>query len=102
MLGSQHMTYPTEEQKVQAHSTYPGMAYFACTGPSDKTCGDCAFRGYRRETRNLTWSEKNQEFVVKTYRTYGCKKFKELSGHHGPKVPKEARACRYFEAKARK
>ena len=28
--------------------TVPGMAHFACTGPFGRTCGDCAFLGYRR------------------------------------------------------
>ena len=67
----------------------PGMAHFAGTGPINKKCGDCVFRGYFRH-----------EFDVK--RHYGCRKSKSLTGKNGPEVQVEWRACKYFEQKPEK
>lgn len=50
MLGSSHFTHPSDDAKMQAENTKPGMAYFAYTGPLDKCCGDCALRGYTRQS----------------------------------------------------
>jgi len=71
----------------QIRATYPGQAHFANSGPFGATCGDYGFLGYHRQTRN-----KNGDI-----HRAGCKKFYQLTGNHGPRVP--AAACRYFQRK---
>jgi len=84
---------PTRDQAIA------GMAHFAGTGPFGKTCGDCKFRGLYRESAKVTWNEREQNFVHKTYRTTQCQMFKKLCGEYGTPVKKEYDACKYFEAK---
>lgn len=102
MLGSQHMTFTSDELKTQAHSTRPGQAYFAGTGPFDKTCGDCKLRGYIRESRKEYWSEARQTYFRKTYRVSGCAKFHAMAGRHGAKIDKTWRSCKYFEPRIKR
>lgn len=64
----------------------PGMAHFAGTGPIDKKCGDCVFRGYYRHEHDAR-------------KHNGCRKFKSLTGNNGPEVRSDWRACRHFEQK---
>lgn len=71
------------------NDTRPGMAYFVGTGPQGRTCGDCKFRGYKRESRKGTF-----------YHTGSCRKFLEQSKRHGPEVNRHNPSCKYFEAKA--
>jgi hypothetical protein len=87
MLGSQHLTHTTDEQKATA----PGMAYFAGTGPENQICGNCRLLGY--------WKRITNEFgqFVTSKRSFGCTKFHALTGVHGPAVGKHLRACKYFE-----
>jgi hypothetical protein len=76
-----------------------GMAFFAGTGPYGKTCGDCKFRGYTRQSSKGVYNETKQEFVYRTYRTTKCEMFRKLSGHHGSEVKEEYPVCKYFEQK---
>jgi hypothetical protein len=78
----------------QIQSSYPGMAHFANSGPFGATCGECAFLGYHVQHRNLAGD------LVKAVHHGGCEKFHQLTGKHGPVVPKKAAACKYFEAKS--
>jgi hypothetical protein len=87
MLGSSHLTHASEEQIATA----PGMAFFAGTGPADKTCGDCKFKGYFRRVVNASGH------FVTSKRTGGCAKFHAMTGTHGPAVNKYLRSCKYFE-----
>lgn len=96
MIGSWGLTETSSEQK----GTEPGMAYFADTGPFGRTCGECRFKGYRRTAVASTFNERTQEYFHKQYSHGGCKKFLELSGHHGPPIHKSLHACKFFEAKA--
>ena len=77
----------------------PGMAFFAGTGPAGKTCGTCAHRGYSRQSQRGTWHDRLQQEVFKSYRTQGCAMFKQLSGHHGPPVETDNKACKYYDPK---
>lgn len=77
----------------------PGMAYFQGSGPDGKTCGNCAHRGYGRQSANGRWREDLQQFVHNTYRTQACAMFKALAGHHGPAIDAGCKACKYFEQK---
>ena len=77
----------------------PGMAYFAGTGPSGKTCGDCQYRGMwragERRNRNTGLYEDTR------YRYGGCVVFHQLAGKHGPPVRADYNACKYFAQKDR-
>ena len=81
----------TVEQQIRA--THRGQAYFGHTGPFGATCGDCVFLGY--------WRQHQDRFgnATKSTRTGGCAKFFELTKRHGPVVPPQAPACRYFKRK---
>jgi len=65
--------------------TVLGMAHFAGTGPYGKTCGDCKFLTFIKDTHSR------------------CEQFRRLMGKYGPRdIPSYTRACRYFvEAKKR-
>jgi hypothetical protein len=71
-------------------TTHPGQAHFAGTGPSNATCGQCAFLGYYRQRYNQSGDP------VISSRHGGCAKFYQLTGKHGPVVPRRATACRHF------
>ena len=75
----------------------PGMAFFSGTGPDGKTCGDCALRGYSRQSSRETWSDRLQQFVSRSYRTTACTEYRHLTGMHGPSVQPEWSACKFFE-----
>jgi hypothetical protein len=75
----------------QINTTHAGQAHFANTGPFGATCGECAFLGYHRQHRNANGDN------VKATHHGGCAKFHELTGKHGPVVPKDAAACKYFQ-----
>jgi hypothetical protein len=78
----------------------PGMAFFAGTGPSGKTCGDCKNRGYYRQGPEH-WDETKQKMVSRGYRVQKCAQFKAMTGRHGTDVDAGYSACKYFEAKAK-
>jgi hypothetical protein len=74
----------TAEERVAHLNTYAGMAHFAGSGPAGKTCGEC-----------------NHWFGQPLAGQAICVMFKRLMrGRAGPKVPRQASACRYFEATA--
>jgi hypothetical protein len=75
----------------------PGMAHFAGTGPAAKTCGDCVFRGYKREAVHGKWDARLQMEVYRNYRVQKCSKFKSLTGNHGPDIAADNRSCKYFQ-----
>jgi hypothetical protein len=87
MIGFPHLSETSIEQTLTA----AGMAHFAGTGPSAKTCGDCAFKGYWRRVVNASGD------FVKNRRTGGCAKYFALTARHGPAITKYLPACRYFE-----
>ena len=75
---------------AQIAKTRPGMAHWAGSGPFGRTCGDCSYLTYWQQIRNAAGNN------VGTKQRHGCAKFRELTGRHGPVVPKHAEACRYF------
>jgi hypothetical protein len=75
----------------QLHS-YPGMAHFADTGPFGATCHECVFYGYWQQRRN-----QSGDLIKTSFCKNACRKFFELTHSHGPAVPANASACRYFE-----
>lgn len=77
----------------------PGMAFFAGAGPAGKTCGDCKFRGYYRQSSRGHWNEAQQKEVYNNYRVSKCAQFKRMAARHGPDVDSDNPCCKYFEAK---
>jgi hypothetical protein len=66
-----------------ALQTYRGMASFAGGGPPGHSCGQCAY-----------WLGKP------TSKAATCVKHTRLmSGREGPKIPADAKACKYFASK---
>jgi hypothetical protein len=70
------------ERARAALGSYAGMAHFAGTGPHDRNCGHCAF-----------WDG------LPSVKHAHCLMFKRLTDREGPKVPRHAASCKYFEAK---
>src|SRR5215831_11607027 len=76
-----------------------GMAHFPGSGPAGKTCGDCDHRGYSRQSQNVRWNERRNQYEANWYRHAGCEMFKALTCSHGPVISSDNKACKYFEAK---
>jgi len=74
----------------RAANTHIGMAYFAGTGPSNKTCRECAFWRDGKHLYFHTGSKRGLKPV-------SCGKFRRMMGRKGLAVPHEASACKYFE-----
>ena len=80
------------ELAAQIRQSRPGMAHFAATGPFGATCGECLHFGSWKQIRGAAGN------VVNTTRVKGgCAKFLALTGKHGPALPPNTPACRYFE-----
>jgi hypothetical protein len=75
----------------QIRATRPGQAHWAGSGPFGATCGDCTHLGYWKRRHNASGD------LVNSTRSNGCAKFFQLTGGHGPAVPKNTSACRHFE-----
>lgn len=87
---SDHLTEAPADRLARA--THPGMAHFAGTGPSGKTCRECNF-----------WAHGAHDHRSKNGKYHGlieparCKKFQQITLREGAKVPDDATACRYFD-----
>jgi hypothetical protein len=91
MRNGSHLTAGCDPAlTAQIAKTKPGMAHWAASGPSGRTCADCSYLTYWQQIRNVAGN------IVGTKQRHGCAKFRELTGRHGPAVPKHAEACRYF------
>ena len=81
----------TPELSRQIAASYPGMAHFAGTGPTGKSCRECAFYvtdGYYSKTGG-------HRGALKPGR---CRKYREMMrGQWGEKFSYAAQACKYFE-----
>jgi hypothetical protein len=80
--------------EYQIHTTHPGQAHWANSGPFGATCGECAFLGYFRQHLNRSGDP------LKATHHGGCEKFFQLTNRHGPVVPAHAAACKYFERRS--
>jgi hypothetical protein len=78
----------------QIRTSHPGMAHFANGAAFGATCGQCGFYGYWRQHR-----DRNGNVVKTSHRDGACAKFHALTNKHGPAVPPDTSACRYFERK---
>lgn len=67
--------------------TIPGMAHWAGSGPPGATCGKCAFL---------------VSTTIRSKVSTRCGQYtKMMDGEIGPRpIPKNTRACKYFEPKA--
>jgi hypothetical protein len=90
-----HLTraYP-DALEHQLRTSHPGMAHFANSGPFGAICGQCQHLGYHQQRRDAAGNLIDAKFLRD-----GCRKFFELTGKHGPPVPSDAGACKYFQRK---
>jgi hypothetical protein len=80
MIGNAHLTTLNPGFDEKARTTVPDMANWSEPG-SEKKCGKCKF-----------WSDELKHKAARR-----CQKYSELMrGLHGPRVPSEATACKYF------
>lgn len=90
-----HLTVIDPAFETKRNRTYPGMAHFAESGPTGKTCRECQAwtgcggdRGY--------YAKKGRHGGALKPRA--CARYREMMmGNTGPGVPHDARACKYFE-----
>lgn len=75
------LTHGPGDFHAQAAVTHRGQAHFAGTGPAGAICGSCSHYGGGKENGRQP-----------------CRKFRDLTGKTGPVLPKDASACKYFEA----
>jgi hypothetical protein len=95
VLITPHLTSGYDEILAhQIRTTQPGMAHFANSGPFGTTCGQCQHLAYYQQRRDAAGN-----LIGAKFRRDGCRKFFELTGKHGPLVPANAAACKYFERK---
>ena len=67
--------------KSKALRTHAGQAHFAGSGPSGKTCAECA------------------SFEPKSKGVKGeCRRFRQMMSGRGVAYPCDAAACKYYEA----
>lgn len=74
--------------------TWPGMAHWAGTGPTGKTCRMCnSWTGCGVESGYYANGGKHKGAV----KPRPCEKYQELmAGETGPAIPHETQACKYF------
>src|SRR5262249_16114502 len=70
---------------AQIAKTRPGMAHWSGSGPLGRTCAGCAHLGHLRQARNA------YGVAVATEPRRVWARFLELTGRHGPIVPKRAK-----------
>lgn len=100
LIKNPHLTNACSESQDQMHRiTHGGMAHFAGSGPPDKTCQSCKFKGYSRTSMKGRYDERSGALVHNSYRTSGCKKFYQLTGQHGQTFPSDTASCKYFAQK---
>ena len=74
-LGNLTLTDVGPEQEA----TFPGMAYFAGTGPAARFCGDC-----------LNWDTKSRPIKGR------CFAYRRLMGRAGPRGPADGQGVQIF------
>lgn len=84
---SQHLTEPDMDFAKRRKDTFSGMAFWASTGPADKTCRGC-----------IHWSADGYMAGSGLLRDSLCTKYRALMhGQEGGRIPHYAKACKYFE-----
>ena len=83
-----------EEIAAKARSTHLGMAHFAHSGPSGKTCRECRFW-----MKTSTWYAEMGKHGGAA-RPAPCAKYHQLMQLKGENIPHDAAACKYFEQAA--
>lgn len=90
-----HLTVLDHAFETKRNRTYPGMAHFAESGPTNKTCREC---------RQWTGCGGESGYYAKKGRHGGvlkpraCALYRTMmQGATGPGVPHDARSCKYFE-----
>jgi hypothetical protein len=95
------MSYMTKLPGVpDTDDVKPGMAFFAGTGPTDKTCESCAYRGYWR-TGKHKFNTQTKMLEEAGRHSNSCAMFLKLTHRHGPAVNRRWAACKYFQDKTK-
>lgn len=84
------LTVIDKELDDRAVRTPRGMAFWIGTGPQGSTCRECkfyTFEGYKANRGNKGGMLKNGR----------CQKYESLMRAHGPTIPCELSACKYFD-----
>lgn len=89
-LLSDHLTAGPHDRA--ARDTFPGQAHFAGTGPQLKTCRECAYWDHA----GLHHYHSKRGMFGGAIKPARCRKFQELTGSAGDKVPDDAVACKHF------
>ena len=89
----EHLT--ADKNTSKALITHKGMAHFAGTGPTDKSCRECW--NWKISGLSHAYYSKHGKHGP-TLKDHPCQKFRALTGSKGPDVPHESIACKYFES----
>jgi hypothetical protein len=89
---NEHYTQPNPELERIRRQTYAGMAHWAGSGPSDKTCRECVYWVHYHNQ----YHSKNGPYQGKL-QDARCTKYLDLMGHVGMAFPDDAKACMFFE-----
>lgn len=93
-LISDHLTQPNIELGRRIAATPDGMAFWSGTGPSNKTCRECAFFDHQKSyyaKRGIGGG---------ALKPAKCRKYAALACQNGGDIPHETRSCKYFEKAA--
>lgn len=82
-----NMTAPNPELEQLERTTRPGMAHWAGTGPDGASCGKC-----------LNFGDVPSDGEGSRMNRDRCKKYLQMTGNIGGRLPKKTAACKYFEA----
>lgn len=87
---SQHLTEPNADLAEKRRRTPAGMAFWAGTGPANKTCRECELWKYEPRDGYMSGSGLLKESP--------CEKYARMMNIlAGPKLPYYTPSCKYFE-----
>lgn len=90
-----HLTVTNPSLETARAQTYPGMAHFAGSGPSQRTCRECLhWTGCGLDSGHFA----KKGIHAGQLKPRACGRYRSLmQGDVGPGVPHNVRACKYFE-----
>lgn len=89
-----HLTEPDQKIAEYRRSTVPGMAHWSGSGPTGKTCRECAFwTGCGLHSGYYAKGGKHRGRI----KPRSCQKYRDLmQGNVGPSIEADTKSCRYF------
>lgn len=93
LLVNEHLTVVDAEFERRRSQTFPGMAHFANTGPSGKTCRECQHWGGGRASDYTSPTGRFHGLI----KNHPCSRYESMmNGVTGPGVPADAQSCKHF------